>query len=605
MSGALFELLLRGLRGRLVRRLRLLRQPKYLVASLAGLAYMLFFVGRNFLIWGRGARRPGIEVAGLGDRAPLVLLGAALALALVTTLGWLLTSSRPALRLTEAEINLLLPAPLPRRKVLEFALWKQQVGVLFGALLFSLFRGFGAPGTRLPRLFATWALFALVGLHLKGVSLWKARLRELPPAAARWRIGLALLLAAAWWTAVGAGLRQLFVATRIDWQAGDLITNLDRLQVAAHAGFFGWLLAPFAWLCGPLLGVHRLRGALFAAALLAAHYEWVVRSRARFEDATVAQARRQLDRRTSRPAFARLSARSRQREPFHLAPTGSAETAVYWKNLLLRSRRPLAQTTGLLVGVCVVLGALGLAFGAALDAPDAFAEILVIVGVVILLLIPPLAGLFLRNDLRVDLLQIEILRPWPIVGWRLVAAELLAPATGALQMMLAGAGLVLAGAAAAWLAAGGAAPDFLQRIAAPIGGTWPGLLAVLASLLVVGLPIALLSIAIQNLAALFLPGWVGLGLERQRGAALTGQRILVLLGHVLSLALGLLPPLLAVGAALLLQRLLGLPWSPWELPLIALLAAALVLAEVGVLVRLGGALWDRLDPARELLETPE
>jgi ABC-2 type transport system permease protein len=601
LSGALFELLLRGLRGRLVRRLRLLRQPRYLVASLAGLAYMLFFVGRNFLIWGRGSRRPGIEVAGLGDRAPLVLLGAALALALVTTLGWLLTSSRPALRLNEAEINLLLPAPLPRRKVLEFALWKQQVGVLFGALLFSLFRGFGAPGTRLPRLFATWALFALVGLHLKGVSLWKARLRELPPAAARWRIGLALLLAAAWWTAVGAGLLHFFAAARIDWQAGDAINNLDRLQAAARAGFLGWLLAPFAWLCGPLLGLDRLRGALFACALLAAHYEWVVRSRARFEDATVARARRQLERGMKRSAFAKLSARSRQREPFHLAPTGSAEMAIYWKNLLLRGRMPLARTTGLLLG----LGAAVAALGAALHAPEAFTGMVMFIGLMLMLPIAPLAGIVLRNDLRVDLLHIDVLRPWPVAGWRLVAAELLAPATTALQVMLTGAGLVLGGAAAAWLAGGSAVPDFLRRITAPVGGAWPGLLAVLTGLLVVGLPIALLSIAIQNLAALFLPGWVGLGLERQRGAALTGQRILVLLGHVLSLALGLVPPLLAAGAALLLQRLLGLPWSPWELPLLALLAAALVLAEVGVLVRLGGALWDRLDPARELLETPE
>lgn len=601
MSGALFELLLRGLRGRLVRRLRLLRQPRYLVASLAGLAYMLFFVGRNFLIWGRGPRRPGIEVTGLGDRAPLVLLGVALALALVTTLGWLLTSSRPALRLNEAEINLLLPAPLPRRKVLDFALWKQQAGVLFGALLFSLFRGFGAPGTRLPRLFATWALFALVGLHLKAVSLWKARLRELPPAAARWRIGLALLLAAAWWTAVGAGLRQLFVATRIDWQAGDLITNLDRLQVAAHSGFLGWLLAPFAWLGGPLLGIDRLRGALFACALLAAHYEWVVRSRARFEDATIARARRQLERGMKRSTFAKLSARSRQREPFRLAPAGSAEMAIYWKNLLLRGRMPLRQTTGLLAGACVAVGALGLALGA----PDAFTTIVAGLGIMLLVMVPPFAGIFLRNDLRADLLQIEVLRPWPVAGWRLVAAELLAPATTALQVMLTGTGLVLAAAAAAGLAGAGGASGFLRRVAEAVGGSWEGLLGGLAALLIAGLPIALVSIAIQNLAALFLPAWVGLGLERQRGAALTGQRILVLLAHVLSLGLGLLPPLLAVGAALLLQRLLGLPWSPWEPPLLALLAAALLLAEVGVLVRLGGALWDRLDPARELLETPE
>jgi hypothetical protein len=49
------------------------------------------------------------------------------------------------------------------------------------------------------------------------------------------------------------------------------------------------------------------------------------------------------------------------------------------------------------------------------------------------------------------------------------------------------------------------------------------------------------SSAIQNLAALALPGWVSLGMDRRKGAAAFGQGMLTGIAHLLALAVGALP----------------------------------------------------------------
>jgi ABC-2 type transport system permease protein len=661
VNGALLEILWRGLRGGLVRRARRLRRPRYLVAFLASVAYFGFLVLPSFLNWARQARRPfgpgaggadgpaGLAAgAGAGaESAQLVVLAVALLLAAGTTLLWALASSKPALRLSEADINLLLPAPLPRRKLIELALWKQQAGLLFGALVVTLLRGYGSPAARFGRLFTAWALLTLISLHGKGVSLWKARLRELAPAAAGRRIGIAVAAAVAYWTAIAWALRAALVG------AGTLASAPARAAPAAAglADFDGALhrlatsppplltalLAPFRWLAAAVLrgpasaggatasgglpgGAHPGAGlpgagasgagglavALFLGALVVAHYEWVVRSRARFEDAVVERARRQVDQRFRRPALPPPAARARRREPFHLAPTGLPEAAIFWKNLLIPGRRPLARRA---LEVALA-GVAAWAIGVALGAPLAYVAPVAGAGFMLLAMLPPFAGLSLRHDLRMDLLQLEVLRPWPVPGWRLVAAELLAPATTAVGWTLTGYA-VLAGAV---LAGGGELKTIGQAASLPAfaaarfggGAGLPGAIVAFASaLLIAGVPVTLLSGAVQNVGALMLPGWVTLGPERRRASGLAGQRLLVLLGHMLALLVGLLPAALLVGAALLVEGWLGIPLAPWQAPLLALLGALPLLAEVGLLVRAGGAFWDRLDPSQELLNPEE
>jgi ABC-2 type transport system permease protein len=623
VNRALLLLLGLDLRGRFIRRLRLLRQPRYLIASLAGAAYFVSVLlprlgdwrgsGGHFGAGGPGgvaAHAPGAGTGALAasGMAAILPFAAGLVLALGTTLVWLFSSSKPALRLGEAELHLLLPAPLPRRTILAYALLKQQVGILAGALLVVVIRGAGPSGQRLARLFGTWALLTLFDLHVKGVSLWKARLGELPPAKARREVAAAVALGALFWASIGWSLVRLVIGAGGSWSEA----TIEQIARSAVAGLPGALLAPFLWLSHPLVGYFAPRAGdraygwsvLFVLLVLAAHYEWVLRSRGRFEEAALAAAQRKARQRARRFGFRPPAARARQRQPFALPPAGRPETAIYWKNLMLRGRTPLRRTALRLAVICVAVGTVN----AALGAPQAMASILAGIGLAAMLCIPPFAGLWLRNDLRADLRQLETLRSWPLDGSRLVAAELLAPATSALFLIGTGYGLLVAGVLPVWLLSGQAAtppPHMpLQPLLGNAGG--PGVevaLVVGASLLPLGLAIALLSIAIQNLATLILPGWMILGYEPRRGSVFTGLRMLVFLGHVVAMALGLLPPLLLLAAALLLQRLLGFDFRLSEAPPAALLAAAPLLLEVWLLARLGGARWHRLDPSREVLET--
>ncbi|HVT56851.1 MAG TPA: putative ABC exporter domain-containing protein [Thermoanaerobaculia bacterium] len=611
MNGALLEILWLSFRGGLVRRLRRLRQPRYLFAMLASLAYVAFWLGPSFVsTWSRPGRARG-AASWLQASSPL-LLAIALGGAGTLTLIWLFASSKPGLWLNEADLHLLLPAPLPRRKLLEYSLWKQQLGLFFGALVVSLLRGYGSAAARLLRFFLVWGLLALMTMHGQGVSLWKARLRELPAAAARLRRGLAVALLASYWTAVAFALYRALAPLLERLRSGaygaaagagemrGVAAELAALLSGARAAPLLALLAPFRWLAGAFLGGGGLRGALLLAVLLVVHYEWVVRSRGRFEDATLEKARRAVERRVRRPAAAAASARARLLEPFALPSRGTPEIAIWWKNLLLSERAPLARNGWLIAALFAALCAAGIA----LRSPQAYNATVTGLATMVLVLLPPLAGIFFRNDLRADLLQLEILRSWPIAGWRLVAAELLAPATAALRLMLAAYAAILGVALAASVS--GAEPG--QMIPPGLRGTdhpFAFLACAYAGILAAGVPLALLSIGIQNLAALMLPGWVNLGLERRRGAAFTGPRILIFLGHLIALAVALLPVLLLEGAVVLGQRLLGAPFSPWEIPLLALLAAPPLLAETWLLVRVGGAYWDRLDPSQEMLSLEE
>jgi ABC-2 type transport system permease protein len=652
VNGALFELLWRGWRGGLVRRARRLRQPRYLIAFLVSVGYFAFLVLPSFLGWARQPRGPfgrgpaamAGPAAAMGAAATeasrLMEMATALVLAAAVTLTWVFASSKPALRLGEADIHLLLPAPVPRRKLVELAVWRQQAGVLFGAALLTLLRGYGSPAARLSRLFAVWAALTLMSLHSQGVSLWKARLRELPAAAARLRAGLVVALWSAWWLGVILGLRGALAAPAAGaasapgaaaeaagglgaaaaTAAGDgkqaIVDAFHRLASSPPSLLLD-LLAPLRWIARSFLGgsglgigdpassldrLGQLPRLLLLAALVVIHYEWVVRSRARFEDAAIERARRLAERRTRRPGLPAPAARARRREPFRLPPAGRPEAAIYWKNLLLASRRPLTRSAWLVA----VPGATAWAAGAALGAPVAYVAALAGAGLMLMVMVPPLAPLNLRHDLRSDLLQVEVLRCWPLPGWRLVAAELLAPATSAMTAALVGCGLVLGVALAS---GGGGGRDDVWHLAARAapwqgpagGGAFAWVLSLCVALLIAGLAITLLATALQNLAALLLPGWSTLGPVRRPGSTLTGQRILMLLGHVLALAAGLLPALLVVAAALFAGSRLGLAPAPWQPPLLALLSALPLLAETVLLVRAGGALWDRLDPSQELL----
>lgn len=202
-----------------------------------------------------------------------------------------------------------------------------------------------------------------------------------------------------------------------------------------------------------------------------------------------------------------------------------------------------------------------------------------------------------------------MIRPWPIAGWKLFAAEVAGPTVFGFMTAALGAALVLAmnlyvfvdrTLLASINAEGFTSYELAEALRAPqsmiVVLIVLGVLPVLAA-------VTCLSAALQNLLVLLFPGWVHLGNDKQQGAAAFGQNMLMFFGLGLAGILCLLPAALLIGAIVLLQMfVLGVPVTAWEIPVFGIIAATPVFAAVALILRTGGRVWERLDPSQEILE---
>jgi len=375
---------------------------------------------------------------------------------------------------------------------------------------------------------------------------------------------------------------------------------------AASQGWLQILLSPALALLAPFFvsgtGM-RLLAFLIPVAFLAIHHEMAVRFRSRFEDAVLERARRDAARKTAGSRVRRLPLRVRRRQPFRLASRGVPEVAIYWKNLMQIQRLGLGRTVVMGLGVLAAVAVLP----AILGMEGTLYPILAGVGVIIFFAAPLIGPLALRNDLRVDLLHTEQIRPWPVAAWRLVLAESMGPATFSILWTLFGAGVILAASLGSRLLATRTGPDAAGQILSSDWGSAIGAsdLTAIPLMILGALPLAAaaasLSSAVQNLAVLLFPGWIRLGRERSKGAAAFGQNLIVAWILMLALAIGLMPGFLVVGGILLAHGLLEIPFLAWEVPLLGILAALPLALETGLVVWGAGRLWQRLDPSGEIL----
>src|SRR5262249_26579312 len=109
--------------------------------------------------------------------------------------------------------------------------------------------------------------------------------------------------------------------------------------------------------------------------------------------------------------------------PFALAPTGRAETAILWKNLILVGRYASLRTLWRILPIVIALAA------AASRRKSAGVISGLSIFSLILVMITGLVGpQMARNDLRQDLGHIATLKTWPVSSAALIRGEILAPA---------------------------------------------------------------------------------------------------------------------------------------------------------------------------------
>ena len=598
----------RLLRGRVVGWLRLMKQPKYLVGTLAGVAWMGTFALRPVLRVNRSASL-GERFEGIAEWLLAVETAAALTLLILLSLWWLWPFGKAMVELTETELHLLLPAPVRRRHIIQYAVLQSQWGILFGCLVISFFSAGGSPTAFAWRFLSVWLFLTLWNLHARGRGLWIARLQELPAAAAWRRRAMVLAAVTLLWTTLTPGIAS--IASGLPALGADVAPQLrvalDPERLRAEAPLVVVLLTPARWVTGPVFSglatdttvASRFATLVWPLLLVVLHNEWVVRSQARFEEASLDRSRRQAANREAGARFRKLSQSQREATPFRLRPAGHPETAIVWKNLMLAHRANLFLTV---VGGVVAVGVVA-AVVSVTGLPDWLTAITMVAGVVGLAVTPLMAGHQWRNDLRTDLLRIEVIRTWPIDGWRLFVSQVLPPAIIATLYAAAAGGILLISGIAAGRPTATGSVLVPPEVAASLGVPYVVLLLLgLAAVLPLVAAVASLSATLQNLLALLWPSWIQLGRRRSGSAAHIGQGLLTGLGLMLAMAVGLVPGAVFVGAWLFIQiRVADIPLNAWELPVMSLVGVIPLTVIIGLLTRFGGVLWDQLDASTEIL----
>ncbi|HET6779339.1 MAG TPA: putative ABC exporter domain-containing protein, partial [Gemmatimonadales bacterium] len=401
---------------RLARQIRHLRSPRYVAALVFGIVYLWFMVI---------AQRPAGTSGTIADGRWVELVGA-IALLGTVAWGWIFGVERRVLRFTPAEVTFLFSAPVSRRGLIQFKLLHSQVFILFNALLWTLILSrerFGI--SPWLRVISIWVLLTTLSFHRLGASFVRTSLAQHGRLGLQHRVVslvvLGVMLIALTWS-IGEALPRLAERT----QDGPF-AFLPALGEAAAQPIPAALTFPFRLMVRPLVANdigEWVRTLWPALVLMLLHYIWVVRSDTAFEETAAAvslqRAQALAERKAGRGALAHSPVRVTP-PLFRLAPSGWPAGAILWKNLVAVARTRQLHRVGLSLALCgAIVAALSFQPGAMMAA---IAGWFALTWAAAMTVIGPQ---WVRNDLRGDLLKLDLLRSYPVRGWSVVAAEVTA-----------------------------------------------------------------------------------------------------------------------------------------------------------------------------------
>ena len=562
-----------SLRNRILIRLRRLREPRYAISALAGFLYFGLMIGKRVIVVGgsRGLPRllrvvgPDLAIAGVGVMLIVLAVGA-----------WALPGDSGGIEFTASEIQFLFPAPLTRRQLLGYKVIRSQSQILLSSLIMTF--------VAFPRsmFIGVWVAFSVWNTYLLLAAMGRARLRQ-------YGIGFILRIVLAGALLYGVflliahqfgGLDPRLIARHIQNQSP---TALDPFFAPFHRAPLSILFfipRLFAMVLFPAAAGSLLWGAIGLLSLGSVCFLLAARLDVSFEEASIARSQRKAlrVRRLAGQRSGEMVSLRAARPLFKLSPTGPVEIAIIWKNLTAAVR---ISGIFLLLVIGTVLAAVGALFW--LKDPGAFMAwgSLLLVFACIMAIGGPLA---FRNDLRLDLRRLEVIKSYPIEGARLVAAEIAAPAT--MIVVIQSALLVTA---VLLIRAAGSQNGFLNRMASPE--------AVIAALLLL-IPIVAIQLLIQNAVVIFFPAWASRSREEARGFAPFGQRLVLLAAHILILAVALIPAgIVFIPAVFVARRMtdFGAALAIATCPAVAVMAA-----EVYAAVQFMGSHFEDIDVSNDL-----
>lgn len=587
---ALLYLFTRSLANSLIHRLKRLRQPKYLLGLILAGTYIYFYFYRFLFVEFRGAKL----VITPEEQELWRNIGAGFLLAATVALSWILPSSRATIHFTEAEIAMLFPAPITRRRLVIFKILRSQIALLIIAAFFTFVSGRWRTGIDAWTRTGSWwiilntlslhrigASFALSRLHQRGLAEWKRRLAFLAAIAA-----LAAVVYYTWREM--PGLRP----SKLPKGADPLTPYINQFLIA---GPMPWLLAPFKLVVAPFFaqGAMPFFAALPAAlGILGLHFVWVVRADASFEDAAIESARkRSAMLAAARKGEVRVTPETgKARIPlFTLRPLGPHATAFLWKSFIRAGgRRTLGRWAAFFLALAA--GSFWLSHQNAEAPSTTVVTLSIIIGTgcyFALLLSLVLVGQQAAGQLRQGIAGMDLLKTYPLPGWQFALGELLGP--------------VLMGTAIQWIAlsigttlaitlATAHAPDAGQTILLGAGG-----LALFLPLFNLG------SAILPAAAALAFPGWMkpgDLGSAGQGGLEVMGLRLLLGISQLLLIALAFLP-VAFFGAAAWFASGMFTEELGWRIAAVVASAGFTVIVEAAAGIAWLGWLFERFDLSGE------
>ncbi len=581
MARALLYLRVTSLVGQVSSRLRRLKQPKYLAGAVVGAAYVyLNFVRRA---WGPHAGHGPGAAAPIPDPVlALFPVFGALMLLVVLAVNWA-TPRNASLAFSEAEIAFLFPAPVNRRMLIHYRLLGSQLGMIFTALVLTLVLGRGRMlgGNAWFHAIGWWLILATLNLHFLGTSFVYSKLLN-PSLTAGWR---KVATIAAVWLVLCALIIWIYAVIQLPQPADFTAQDFPRYLTAQMRAPLPWLLALPKLVVAPYFAgtATAFLVALGPALLvLAAHYFWVVHTEVSFEEASIARAEKRAARKRAVQKGdwrGQGAARKAQRQAFTLQAHGRPEAAFLWKNLLSASAlfRPNVAI-GLFV---VVLG--GCTWLARQPELEALRFVVMMMSGMLLAMTLLIGPMIARQDLRSDLLNVDMLKTYPLHGWQIVAGELLTPLSilsGFIWLCLLVGFLLLPGDKVSWLT-----PSL--RGGAALG------LAVLAP------PLVAIQLLVANAAAVVFPAWTqSAGSRAERGIEVLGQRIIFITGQLLITVIAMVPAVLSAALVFLIAQWLA---GPVTAAVVAVGAVFVLLcAEACLGVRWLGGRFEKFDLSAEL-----
>jgi hypothetical protein len=504
---------------------------------------------------------------------------------------WISPPPAAGLQFSEAEIAFLFPAPLSRKALIHFRLVGAQLAILVTSVLAAFVFGrlsFGAANS-VTRAAGIWVMLSLFSLHLSGTNLTVARLKEGSSHPMLWRAAavaaIILYAAALVWSAAAF----LNLPSSAHLLSGRGMDSLAPSLLASSP--LRWLILPFGIVLGPYFAAD-MQGFLLAMVpalgLLALHYHWVASSEYGFEEGSIALAERRA---TTKAALLRGEAPKvgafkprAQPGPFPLSPKGPPEVAFLWKNLLsmrssLLSRRAVGVVIMLTLWVSFALGPVLSARGGDRPYGPIVAVFCGIAAGYTLLLGPQIA----RQDLRSDLVNADILKTFPIAGWRLALGELLAPAAVLSSVLwvliIVGSFAVDAGGALEWLT-----PGVRLTAALCLGAAAPVVCAV--------------QLIVPNLVMVLMPAWYQASRTRGGGIENFGQRLILGIAN-LAITLMVIAPAVVFASLIIFSAFIHIGLVP-AIVLAAAVVLSILIGEAAVGLWLIGEQFQSFDLSTEI-----